>query len=87
MHEIEAEVTKRRVLVDKLQQDAVTAEKLTAVNKEQVEAISQVLRAQIESERRSSLWVDQGFAVLWMILGAVLSEVARWVVRWLNSRR
>jgi hypothetical protein len=42
--------------VAQLQKDADTATKLSAVNKDQVEAIAQVLRTQNETEEHKSFW-------------------------------
>src|SRR5215472_4317359 len=46
IQDIENEITKRQALVGQLQKDADTASKLATVNKQQVDAIAQVLGAQ-----------------------------------------
>jgi HEAT repeat protein len=50
--EIESEVKERQALVEKLKNDAETAKNLRALHREQVDAIAQVLRGQIEKEQK-----------------------------------
>ena len=71
----------------KLEQDAETARKLSAVNKEQVDAIAQVLRGQIEAQERRSFWSNQALAVFYALLGVAFSELTRWLLRRKRRRK
>jgi hypothetical protein len=87
IQEIENEITKRQALVSQLRKDAETASKLATVNKEQVDAIAQVLRTQIQAQERNSFWFNQGINALYMFLGVGLGELVRWFLRWRAKRK
>jgi hypothetical protein len=87
IQDIENEITKRQALVTQLQKNADTASKLATVNKEQVSAIAQVLRTQIELQERNSFWFNQGVNALYMLLGVALGELVRWFLRWRAKQR
>jgi hypothetical protein len=87
IQEIENEIKDRQALVTKLQRDAEIAQKLTALNKDQVDAIAQVLRGQIEAEEHRSFWGNQFLAVLYTLLGVALAELSRWFLRWRARRK
>jgi hypothetical protein len=87
IQEIENEITKRQALVTQLQKDAETASKLATVNKEQVDAIAQVLRTQIQVQEHNTFWFNQGINVLYMLLGVGLGELVRWFLRWRARRK
>jgi hypothetical protein len=79
--EIEAEVNERQALVAKLARDAQVANNVQHLNKEQVDPIAQVLRGQIDREQRESFWSSQLLALFYTVLGVVLAELFRWIVK------
>ena len=86
IQDIETEIKNRQALVEKLQKDAEIAKKLTELNKDQVDAISQVLRGQIEEEEHRSFWSNQALAFFYVLLGVLLTEGTRWFLRWWSRR-
>jgi biopolymer transport protein ExbB/TolQ len=79
--EIEGEIKKREELVRRLQSDAETASKLSALNKPQLDAVAQVLKSEIERDQRQSFWMAQGLAIFYTILGVALTELYHWIMR------
>jgi t-SNARE complex subunit (syntaxin) len=73
--EIESEIKERTTLAEKLQLDIKTYDRLVQLKKPEVEAISQLLRGELQKEGRKSFW--QGFAInfLFFVLGAVTSVI------------
>jgi hypothetical protein len=85
--QIEAEIKKRQELVLKLQQDAETAAKLSALNKEQMDAVALVLRSEIKSDQSQNFWSAQLLAFFYAALGVALSEGYRFFIRWRLRRK
>ena len=85
--EIEDEVAARQKLVAKLKADAETAQALASMNQKQTEAIAQALRGQLEQQERSSFWKNIWLNVFFAVLGVVLSEGYRWLVRFIRKRK
>jgi hypothetical protein len=79
--EIEDEIKKREVLVKQLQHDADTAAKVSTLNKDQLDAVAQVLRGEIKSDERQNFWSAQLFAFFYAALGVALSEGYRFIIR------
>jgi hypothetical protein len=84
---IEEEIKQRQALVDQLSKEADAAEKLKTLNKEQMDAVAQVLRSEIKSEERQNFWTAQFLAFFYAALGAALSEGYRFILRWRARRR
>jgi hypothetical protein len=81
--EIEDQIRQREILVQKLQEDADTASKLTSMNKEQLDAVAQVLKGQIEKEQHQTFWSAQLLAFFYTILGVILAELYHFIEkRW-----
>jgi len=57
---IEVEIEKRKELVSKLGQQQQAAEALSQLNREQVEAVAQLLRGEVEAGNRRSFWLNFG---------------------------
>jgi hypothetical protein len=53
--EVEDEISKRQSLVNELQQDADCYQKLVSINREQVEAVAQLLQGELRKEGRKRL--------------------------------
>jgi hypothetical protein len=85
--QIEAEITKRQALVEQLQHDADVAAKLSALNKDQMDAVAQVLRSEIKSDERQNFWSAQLLAFFYAALGVALSEGYRFILRWRARRK
>jgi hypothetical protein len=81
--QIEDEIKQRQSLVAKLQRDADEASKLSTLNKDQLDAVAQLLRSQTES----SFWSSQAIALFYAVFGVALSELYRFVMRWRARRR
>ena len=73
--EIESEVRRRQELVEKLQTDAETAKRLSAVNKEQAEAIAQTLRGELKRQSEHHWWSENWLHFTYMIMGFLLAEL------------
>jgi len=77
--EIQTEVEKRRAVVDRLRQDAETYQRLIEVNREELEAVAQVLGGELRKEGRRSFWVNLGTNFAFFALGAVVSVATTYV--------
>jgi hypothetical protein len=60
---------------------------LAALNKEQLEAVAQVLRSEIKSDERQNFWTAQFLAFFYAALGVALSEGYRFILRWRARRK
>jgi hypothetical protein len=76
--DIEKEINSRKALVTQLQNDAATAKGLIALNKEQVEAVSQALRHEISEAETKNFWTGLATNFAFTLLGFGLSEGWRW---------
>jgi gas vesicle protein len=77
--EVESEVRNRQQLADKLRKDAEEARKIVTLNKEQVEAVSQALRGQLQQRERATYWRRLAENFFFAVLGVALSESYRWI--------
>lgn len=82
--QIEEEVAQRSQLVSELERKARVAEQLEAANREQVEAISLLLRSELDRQEDWNFWVNVAQNAFFMILGAFLGH---FVERWMSRRR
>jgi Trm5-related predicted tRNA methylase len=71
--EVEDEISKRQALVTALQQDADRYQKLVSINREQVEAVAQLLQGELRKEGRKSFWGGVAVNFVFFSLGALLS--------------
>ena len=71
--EVEGEIAKRQSLVTELQQDAEKYQRLVTINKEQVEAVAQLLQGELRKEGNKSFWKGVLVNFLFFGLGALLS--------------
>jgi hypothetical protein len=85
--QIEAEIKQRQVLVEKLEHDAETASKLAVLNKDQLDAVAQVLKGEIQADQRQNFWTTQAWAFFYTALGFGLSEGYRFFLRWRMRRK
>jgi len=85
--QIEDQIKQRQLLVTQLQHDAETASKLSALNKEQLDAVASVLRSEIKSDQSQNFWSTQLLAFFYAALGVALSEGYRFVIRWRLRRK
>jgi hypothetical protein len=76
--EIEMEVEKRQTLVERLQQDAQTAQAMIDLNAKEAEAVAQVLRKEIDREQTQSFWADLVQNMGFTVLGVFLGEAVAW---------
>lgn len=85
--QIELEIKQRQELVQQLEKDADKASKLAALNKDQLDAVAQVLRTEIKSDERQNFWTAQILAFFYAALGVALSELYRFIMRWRARKR
>jgi myo-inositol-1-phosphate synthase len=85
--QIETEIEQRQQLVRQLEKDAETASKVSVLNKEQMEAVAQVLRAEIKNDGQENFWRAQLLAFFYAALGVGLSEGYRFFLRWRVKRK
>ena len=71
--EVEGEISKRQELVTELQRDAERYQKLVALNKEQVDAVAQLLQGELRKEGTKSFWKGVVVNFVFFVLGAVFS--------------
>ena len=71
--EVEGEIAKRQSLVTELQQDAEKYQRLVTLNKEQVDAVAQLLQGELRKEGNKSFWMGVLVNFLFFGLGALLS--------------
>jgi hypothetical protein len=79
--DIEQEIQSRQQFADKLRADAEEAKKIATLNKEQVDAVAQTLRGQLQEQERASYWPHLLANLFFAALGVALTELYRWVVR------
>jgi hypothetical protein len=86
--EIEGEVKERQALVAKLERDATTAKQLSAVSREQVEAVAQALRVELQLQEKHHWWSANWLHAAYTLLGVILAELFHYfyprVLRWWN---
>jgi hypothetical protein len=84
---IEQEIKQRQALVDQLEREADTASKLKTLNADQLNAVAQVLGAELKTDQRQNFWNAQGLAFFYAAVGVALSELYRFILRWRARRR
>jgi hypothetical protein len=84
---IEHEIKQRQALVEQLEREADTASKLKTLNKDQLDAVAQVLKGEIQSDQRQNFWNAQALAFFYAAVGVALSELYRFILRWRARRR
>jgi len=71
--EVEGEIAKRQSLVAGLQADAERYQQLVTINKEQVEAVTQLLQGELRKEGSKSFWKGVLANFIFFALGVFLS--------------
>jgi uncharacterized membrane protein YdfJ with MMPL/SSD domain len=71
--QMQADIQSRQAMVTKLQSDLETYNKLATLKKDEVEAVAQVLRGEIDRNSRRSFWEGVAVNFTFFILGAVVS--------------
>ncbi|AXA83651.1 hypothetical protein DCD74_02165 [Lysobacter oculi] len=71
--QVEDEIQKRQTLVTELQQDADRYQKLVSLNREQVDAVAQLLQGELRKEGRKSFWSGVIVNFIFFCLGALVS--------------
>ena len=71
--EVEIEINERKNLVKELQKDAEKYEKLVSINKDQVEAVAQLLQGELRKEGNKSFWKGIMVNFIFFVLGAGVS--------------
>jgi hypothetical protein len=75
IREIEREVTARRALAQRLQADVARHRELLNLNRDEVEAVAQTLRVEVQSEARRGFWLNFLLSALFFVLGVVATLV------------
>jgi chromosome segregation ATPase len=70
---VEAEIESRKQLVEELERDARTHEKLLRLRKSEVEAVAQTLRGELVREGRHSFRLGLAQNAVFFVLGAIAS--------------
>jgi vacuolar-type H+-ATPase subunit I/STV1 len=70
---IESEINARSALATQLQEDLDRYNKLIEIKKPEVEAITQLLRGEVQKEGRSSFWKSLLINFVFFLLGGALS--------------
>jgi hypothetical protein len=73
MAEIQREVTARSALAERLQRDVERHQELLALNREEVEAVAQTLRVEVQREGRRSFWAGVLVNAFFFGLGIVVT--------------
>jgi len=71
--EVEDEIDSRHKLVKELQRDAESYQKLVELNKDQVDAVAQLLQGELRKENRGAFWKGIGANFVFFLLGAGVS--------------
>ena len=71
--EVESEIESRHKLVQELQKDAEKYENLVSMNKEQVDAVAQLLQGELRKEGNASFWKGLAANFVFFVLGAGVS--------------
>jgi hypothetical protein len=81
--QMQIDIESRQRMVTKLQGDLETYDKLAALKKDEVEAVAQVLRGEIDKSSRRSFWEGVAVNFAFFILGAIAS----WFIGRRQNRR
>ena len=81
--QMKAEIDSRQALVQKLQGDLDTYNKLATLKKTEVEAVAQVLRGELERSGRQSFWIGVLMNFGFFLAGSAVT----WTVSWWHSKR
>ncbi|HEX3600247.1 MAG TPA: hypothetical protein VHU84_08885 [Lacipirellulaceae bacterium] len=84
---IEEQIRQRQALVEQLEREADTASKVKGLNKEQLDAVAQVLKNEIHIDQQQNFWSAQALAFFYAAIGVALSELYRFILRWRARRR
>jgi TolA-binding protein len=71
--EVEGEIKSRQNLVLELKKDAEKYQQLVTLNKEQVDAVAQLLQGELRKEGSKSFWKGVGVNFVFFVLGALVS--------------
>lgn len=74
--DIEQQIQDRHSFVERLRVDVQRYEQLAQLNQSQVEAVAQLLRAEIRAEGRSTFWKGVVVNFLFFIIGVIVSRLA-----------
>ncbi len=72
---IESEVKERSAIADKLQKDIKHYDKLAKLKKSDIEAVTQLLRGELEKSNKKSFWAGFATNFLFFALGAVVTII------------
>lgn len=73
--EVEKEIQMRQSLVVELKSDAEKYQKLVSLNREQVDAVAQILQGELRKEGSRSFWKGVAVNFIFFVLGALVSWV------------
>ena len=79
--EIEGEVKQRQALVAKLENDAETAKRLSAVSRDQAEAIAQTLRGELKRQSDYHWWSENWLHLMYTLLGFLVAELYHFLLK------
>lgn len=71
--QMQSDIQSRQAIVTKLRNDLATYDKLAALKKEEVEAVAQALRGEIDRNARRSFWEGVGVNFGFFFLGVIAS--------------
>jgi hypothetical protein len=74
--EVEREIASRRDLVAELRRDADKYQNLVSLNRDQVDAVAQLLQGELRKEGNKSFWRGAALNFVFFAIGAAISWVA-----------
>lgn len=75
IYQIEGEIESRRTLVDRLQDDLETYNRIVELKRPEVEAVAQLLRGELQKQEKLSFWQNVLINFVFFALGAITSTV------------
>jgi TolA-binding protein len=83
--QIQDEIIRRQLLLEKLQKDADTAQQLAQINSSQANAIVQAIRLEVEREKNRDFWFGVVQNFVFAVLGVILAELWHFLRRRIST--
>lgn len=85
LSELQDDLATRTRVLEKLQSDAERYERLASLNREQANAIQELIGRQFAGQRKASAWQQVMFLVPAFLLGLIVNWLSAPVLSWISS--
>jgi len=73
INQVELEISKKEELLEQLKKDTDTFNALLSLKKEEIDAVTNVLKSELKTQGRKSFWLNLIINIIFFILGAIAS--------------